>query len=366
MRGHVDVALDRESHLRRAGRTHMAAGHGVGIDAQHLDRAIRHTISPGELGIAAVKRRHGNEAGIGAGVEDHPRLDREQPCVGGDAGAQRDAGGMARVPRRQFLERIHHHLDRPAGGTRQVAAKERVHQRSLAAKIAADRDGIEPDAMLRHADGRRHMSARDMKAFIGDPHIDEPVRADRDEAGMRLDIALMHRGNGEVMFKDLMRRREGVRDIAMPHLELRDHVRNRRIHTELAVASGRRPRQDLDCFRMDDGRRRPHRVLGAEDSRQLRILDIHEFERGLRDLDGIGRDRRHFLADEARHALGEQWNILAHTAIACIGHIAAGQHGMNAGERLGAPHIDRDDAGAGMRAAQATAEEHACSSTSPA
>jgi hypothetical protein len=242
MRGHVDVALDRESHLRRAGRTHMAAGHGVGIDAQHLDRAIRHTISPGELGIAAVKRRHGNEAGIGAGVEDHPRLDREQPCVGGDAGAQRDAGGMARVPRRQFLERIHHHLDRPAGGTRQVVAKERVHQRSLAAKIAADRDGIEPDAMLRHADGRRHMSARDMKAFIGDPHIDEPVRADRDEAGMRLDIALMHRGNGEVMFKDLMRRREGVRDIAMPHLELRDHVRNRRIHTEFAVASGRHPR----------------------------------------------------------------------------------------------------------------------------
>ena len=59
---------------------------------------------------------------------------------------------------------------------------------------------------------------------------------------MRLDIALMHRRNGEVMLEDLMRRREGARDIAMPHLELRDHVRDRRIHAELAVASGRRPR----------------------------------------------------------------------------------------------------------------------------
>ena len=57
---------------------------------------------------------------------------------------------------------------------------------------------------------------------------------------------------------------------------------------------------------MDDRRGRPHRVLGAEDGRQLRILDIDELERGLRDLDGIGRDRRHFLADEARHALGKQ------------------------------------------------------------
>ena len=110
---------------------------------------------------------------------------------------------------------------------------------------------------------------------------------------------------------------------------------------------------------MDDRRGRPHRVLGAEDGRQLRILDIDELERGLRDLDGIGRDRRHFLADEARHALGEEWDILAHTAIARIGHIGAGQHGMNAGQRLGAPHIDRDDACAGMRAAQAAAEEHA-------
>ena len=80
--------------------------------------------------------------------------------------------------------------------------------------------------MLRHTDGSRHMSARDMRAFIGDPHIDEPVSADRNQAGMRLDIALMNRRNSEVMLEDLMRRREGARDIAMPNLELRDHVRN--------------------------------------------------------------------------------------------------------------------------------------------
>ncbi len=169
----------------------------------------------------------------------------------------------------------------------------------------------------------------------------------------------MHRRNGEVMLEDLVRRREGARDITVPRPELRDHVRNRRIHFQVAVASGRHAWLELNCFRMDDRRGWLHRVLGAEDRRQLRILDIDQLERGLRDLDGIGRDRGNFLTDEARYALGEQWNILAHTAIACIGHIGAGQHCMNAGQRFGSLHIDRDDACAGVRAAQAAAEEHA-------
>ena len=136
-------------------------------------------------------------------------------------------------------------------------------------------------------------------------------------------------------------------------------IRDRRIHAEFAVASRRRTRGDFDRFRMDDRRRRPHRILGDEHRRQLRIRDIDELECGLGDLDGIGRDRRDLLADEACHTLGKQGDVLAQTAVARIGHIGAGQHGMNAGQRLGAPHIDRDDARAGMRAAQAAAEQSA-------
>ena len=88
MRDHVDVAFDRERDLGRARRAHVAARHGVGIDAQHLDRAIRHAIGPGELAIAPCKRRHGNKAGIGAGVEDHPRVDRENLRVAVEPRAQ--------------------------------------------------------------------------------------------------------------------------------------------------------------------------------------------------------------------------------------------------------------------------------------
>ena len=66
---------------------------------------------------------------------------------------------------------------------------------------------------------------------------------------MRLDIALMNRGNGKAMLEDLMRRRKGARDITMLHRELRDDVRDRRVHTELAVNPGRRAGEDLDRFR---------------------------------------------------------------------------------------------------------------------
>ena len=109
---------------------------------------------------------------------------------------------------------------------------------------------------------------------------------------------------------------------------------------------------------MNDRRRRTHRVLGTEHGRQLRILNINELERCFGDLNGGGGDRCHLFADEADHALGEDRDILAHAAIARIGDIGANQHGVNAGQRLGAPHIDRDDARARMGAAQAPAEEH--------
>src|SRR6185312_1270168 len=132
----------------------------------------------------------------------------------------------------------------------------------------------EPNSILRNPGRGRHMSARDMRAFIGDPDIDDPIRTDRDEAGMRLDIALMHRGNGEVMHEDLVRAGKGASDIAVMHLELRDYIGNRWVHAEFAVNASSRAREYLDCFRMDAERGWPHRIAGAEDCRQLRVLDV--------------------------------------------------------------------------------------------
>src|SRR5262249_59846901 len=97
--------------------------------------------------------------------------------------------------------------------------RERVHQGSFAAKITADRDRIEADAILRNADRSRHMSSRNMRAFVGHPEIDNAVGADRDEAGMRLDVALMHRGYAKAMLEDFVRPGEGACDIAVAHLQ---------------------------------------------------------------------------------------------------------------------------------------------------
>jgi hypothetical protein len=55
---------------------------------------------------------------------------------------------------------------------------------------------------------------------------------------------------------------------------------------------------------MDDGCGGLHRLLGAEHRPQLLVFDIDEIECGLGDLDRIGRDGRHFLANEARYTLG--------------------------------------------------------------
>ena len=57
---------------------------------------------------------------------------------------------------------------------------------------------------------------------------------------MRLDIALVDRGDGEAMLEDLVRCRKGAGDVAVPYRELRYDVWNGRVHVQLAVNSGRR------------------------------------------------------------------------------------------------------------------------------
>ncbi len=74
---------------------------------------------------------------------------------------------------------------------------------------------------------------------------------------------------------------------------------------------------------------------------------------------GSGGDRRHFFADKPRHALGKDGNILAQASVANIGDIGAGQHGMDTRQRSRSRRVDRDDARAGMRAAQALADDRA-------
>ena len=65
---------------------------------------------------------------------------------------------MARVARHQLLDVTHHHFYRPPSAPCQVIAEWQVHQRSLAAKIPANGNEVDNDAVLRdlHRIGQQH------------------------------------------------------------------------------------------------------------------------------------------------------------------------------------------------------------------
>ncbi len=114
-------------------------------------------------------------------------------------------------------------------------------------------------------------------------------------------------------------------------------------------------------------RARGQRCRGGDHRRQRRVVDLDQFGRVLRLVQGIGDDERHRVADIAHAPLGEQrlranesrGPIAASSAHA--GHqgaetaalqILSGQDSEHAGRRPRPPDIDRENAGMGIWRAQ--------------
>src|SRR5690348_13402569 len=122
---------------------------------------------------------------------------------------------MTRIPRHQFFRVRHHHLDRPASGLGEEVAEDSIHQRSLAAEITANRDGIYEHTLLGYIERGRDLAARDEGRLVGYPDIDFAVRVDRCNAGVGFEVALMDRRHIERVLEDAVGLSEAGFDIAV-------------------------------------------------------------------------------------------------------------------------------------------------------
>ncbi len=230
----------------------------------------------------------------------------------------------------------------------------------LAAKAAADLRRVALEVAQLHADQLGGQAADDEVALARAPDFALAVGVVFREAGMRLDIALMHGRRLELLLDDHVGFLEAGFDVADREVELLGDVRRllrRRLHAaRLHVLEQQR-------------RVRLHRVVDVDDMRQDFVFDLDQRA-------GLGRRRRidrghrgdrvafieHLLArhDVAGHVPEVDRDALgADVGEILIGEILRRDDRLHARQLLGLRGVDRLDARMRMGAAQDLAVERA-------
>jgi len=151
--------------------------------------------------------------------------------LGGDDGAvlfradlHRALGARGRPGRAHHFLARHHHFYGPPGFFCKQRRERLEIDDGLAAKATADFGGDGADVALRKA-GQicRHRPHHEL-ALARAPDRGLVVGADADEAGMRLDVALMHRAGREAALDDDFGLRKTLCDVAFLDLELAGDV----------------------------------------------------------------------------------------------------------------------------------------------
>ena len=174
---------------------------------------------------------------------------------------------------------------------------------------------------------------------------------------MRLDITLMNRRHEKAVLEGPCGVGETELEIAAAKEVLRADVGKR---MKLAVAADRRYRRMLVALGMlvKARRLRPHRLQRIEHRRQFLVFDFDQAHGVFRRLGRLSRDRRHLFADEADMLQGQDRDIAKKAADSHLGQIGRSHHRMNAGQRTGRRHIDRNDTRVRKRAAQRLPPQH--------
>ena len=211
-----------------------------------------------------------------------------------------------------------------------------------------------------HAEELRRHRAHDEVPLARHPQLRLAVGVGTREAGLRLDVALMHRRGLEVQFHDLISRGKACVDIAHLVLDALGDVRG----------LGRCGRDAARDHILEQQRRIGlHRLIDVDDVRQHFVIDFDQFQR----LGGDGRRGRgdggdsvslieDFLArhDVARHVPEIQGDALGADVIEfLLRKIRRSDHRLDAGQPQRFCGVDRADTRMRMRRAQDYAPQHA-------
>ena len=356
LREDVEHALHRERRDRRARRPvgrnlRPVADHVVADGARVRDVVGR---QPAHAGVhhRRARERAGLvlEHAVGGGdppVALHPDFHRHRR-------ARRRSRGL------EALLAAHHHLHRATGLARQHGGDRLDIDHGLAAEGAADLRRIDPQVAQTHAQQLRGIGAHHEVALARAPQLALAVGVEARDAGLRLDIGLVHRRGLERHLDDLVGLREARVDVADLVLDALGDVRR---------LARRRVDAARDHVLEQERRVRRHRLVDVDHVRQHLVVDLDQRERLVRDRSaggGHGGDRmalvEHLLArhDVARHVP----EVLRHPLGPDIGEgllreVGRGHHRLHAGERLRLLDVDRADAGMRVRRAQDAADQHA-------
>ncbi len=265
-----------------------------------------------------------------------------------------------RSGRPEHLLAAHHDLDRPPRFFRQHVGDRLEIDDRLAAEAAADLGRDRADVGDVGADDAGGVAAHHELALARAPDRGLAVGCDRNDTGMRLDIALVHRLCRVAPLDDDVGLAEPGLDVALGKAH---HLGDVGGLGRLGVD----PRgKDFVVQHRRVGR---HRRLDVHHVRQHLVLDLDQVERLLGDRRRNRGDRGHrvtlvkSLAD--RHAVARQVpqigrrradNALIRREVREVG---AGRHRLDARQRHRLVGVDRHDPRMGVRAALDLAPQHA-------
>ena len=328
----VENALDRKGRDRRARRPVGGRFRPIAHDIV-TDRVLVRDVV-GRKGAQA--RVHHRRAGEGAGLE----LELAFGCgdravlLDADLDPHRRAGGRARCF--EYFVTAHHDLDRPPRFLGEQRRDRLEIDDGLAAESAADLGRRHANIADRHAEQFRGQCADHEMPLARGPDLGLTVGVEAGDAGMRLDIGLVHRRGLELLVDDLVGL--GKAGLRVADLEL-DPLRDvRRLGRRRLDAAG-------DHVLEQQRRVGFHRVVDIDHVRQHLVVDLDQRGGFIRDRFADRRYRRDGVAFVQR--LLARHHVARHVPEILCDPLRADIFEFMVGEVLG--RHDRLDAGQRLR-----------------
>ncbi len=291
------------------------------------------------------------ERSVGAAIEKIFHPVRDKPAVFLNAALYPNYRRVTRIAGDKLLGIVHHHLYRPPAPERQEIAHRHVHEVALAAEATADITGMDDKLLQSPAERVGYLFAQRERHLGAGPDVGAIATVLRpDDAGMRLDVGLMHRLGRKRVLDDDVGFVEADFDIAFFPMHIDEDIARRFDRMQKSAITRH--------VRMEQRRRRPGRFERIEQRRQFLVFDVDQTQRLLGNRLALCRHRRDFLADKANQTVGEDGHVVNFAADQKAFDVLSGHNRAHAGQSERAARIDIFDAAVRDRAAQNFAPKH--------